>query len=554
MISRRYAWRRARIYYHDYQRSKALYVDSVNGNDSNAGTAAAPFATLTRVQLEPLAGTTVYLARESIFREELTGWPAGAHVRAYGAGARPVIDGRDVASNGAFSKTAGQTNVYQISWAHHFAADGGKSAHRVWEAGAMMTRTASVAACDSTPGSFYAAAPTTSGPDLVYVHPTAGGAPSLEYALTERRWCVQLYASYMQANVVGLETIGNSYADGSLVIDGYVEDCVARDGRIHNAFILGIAVGCQALGCEAGINSAMFVSYMDTGFGGAPHRNVLYQDCTADAQFSATQVDGFLVHTDGVREFGTVEYRDCSVVSCSGGWNGVQAQKFVAYRCTYDDVLNAYGTYGTVGNWYLGGTGQTRIGAGDGGLLYLNTASAIQCVVRGCKIYQPSGNGPLFVFAPIATITVERCTMGAGAGGTLKFHRGDITVQKCVAAYGNFLTPQLHWFTDPIDAYSTDYNCYWNTASSDGFFQILYPSPAYINSLADWQTYLAGAALGAGQDANSIAQDPLLAGLASLDFTIGNSTVLAMGCGAELDEEDDPALQAYWVANRVTEV
>jgi hypothetical protein len=538
----------------------AHFVDSVNGSDANDGaTPVTAFGTLARAAQETLtASSYVLLARGSRFLEELTGWPGGVHVLAYGSGARPIIDGRDIAVNASFSKTVGQTNVYQIAWSHGFAADGGKSAHRVWEAGTMMPRAASIAACDATPGSFYAAEPTTSGPDTVYVHPEGSTNPATngrEYALTKRRWCVQLYTSYKQANVTGLETIGNSYADGSLVIDGYVEDCVARDGRIHNAFILGEAVNCQALGCETGINSAMYVSYMDVGFGGPSNRNVLYRNCLADALSTVDQVDGFLVHTDGVRWFGTVEYRDCRSVGTSGGWNGVQAQKFVSYRCTYDNVINANGFYGTQGNFILGGTGRTRGGPVEGGLLYVNTvAPDLDYVIHGCKVLNTSGFGPVFFYAPFATALFERCTMVTDIGGSIKFMRGDVTMRKCVSAYGNILNTQLHYFTDPIDAYDVDYNCYWYPVSLDAFFQVLYPTPVYITSLVDWRAYLTGASLGAGKDANSIAQDPLIAGLATLDFTIGNPAVLALGAGAEPDEEDDPVLQAYWLANRVTEV
>lgn len=540
----------------------AWFVDSVNGDDeaNDGATAATPFATLARVAEETLTSSSyVLLARGSRFREELTGWTSGVKIRAYGHGARPIIDGRDPAPNASFAKTSGRTNVYEIAWTHDFGVDGGKSAHRVWEAGTMMTRAGSLAACDSTPGSFYAAAPTAGGPDTIYIHPADSSNPTTNgnpYAITKRRWAVQLYTAYKQAHLTSIETIGNAYADGSLCVDGYVEDCIARDGRIHNAFILGEAVNCQALACEAGVNSTMFVSYVDlNGFGGPLNRNVLYRGCVADAQSTMVSVSGFYAHTDGSRDFGTIEWRDCRVVGCDAGWGGLEAERFLCYRCTYDDVINAYSFYGSLSNHILGGSGNVRGGFNEGGLVYLNTtAPNLAFVIHGCKVYSPGSFGPAFVFAPFATLQMERCTITTGSGGLLKFMRGDITFRRNVVAYGNVVCTALGTADNQAESFDTDYNCYWLPSISDGAFQKLYPTQVNYDHLTDWRTYLTGVALGVGRDANSIAADPLIPGRASLDFTIGNATVLTMGAGAELDEEDDDELQAYWLTYRVTEV
>ena len=90
-------------YYRDSPRPSELYVDSLAGDDVNAGTAAAPFRTLARATQALSSGTNVHLARGSRFREELTGWPVGVRVRAYGSGPLPIVDGRDVADG--FTKT-----------------------------------------------------------------------------------------------------------------------------------------------------------------------------------------------------------------------------------------------------------------------------------------------------------------------------------------------------------------------------------------------------------------------------------------------------------------
>lgn len=534
----------------------AWFVDSVNGDDeANGTTAATPFASLARLTLETLTSSSyVHLATGSRFREELTGLTAGVRVRSYGYGARPIIDGRDIAPNGLFTKTSGRTNVYEIAWAHGFGEDGGKSAHRVWEDDVMMTRAASLAACDSTPGSFYAGTPTTAGPDTVYVHPTGSVSPGREYTLAKRRWCVQLYESYNQGRVTGLETIGNSHADGSLCIDGYVEGCVARDGRVHNAFILGEAVECQALATEPGINSTMFVSYVDASasFGGPQNRNVLYRDCLADTQTDGEGVTGFYVHTNGTRIFGAIEYRSCRAVGMDVAFGGIQASKFVTYCCTYDDVEIAYNLI-AVENYILGGEGKVRTGEFFGGLFIVSTSIPdLSWVVHGCKVYAPSNYSQFDLSAAGSTVTVERCTFTGPGSAVVVLRRGDVTFKHNVLSGGFPL-----WVGTAgaqLDGLDTDYNCYWVPAWNNGVFGSEYPSHVDYLTIATWRTYLNEVDLGAGQDANSIAQNALVADPANLDFTIGNATALSMGAGAEVDEEDDPELQAYWLANRVTEV
>jgi hypothetical protein len=67
------------------------YVDSVNGDDGNAGTSAAPFASLTAaLAVPPKAGDTIFIARGSSF-SSLTLPFSGLSFAAYGAGADITI-------------------------------------------------------------------------------------------------------------------------------------------------------------------------------------------------------------------------------------------------------------------------------------------------------------------------------------------------------------------------------------------------------------------------------------------------------------------------------
>lgn len=533
-----------------------FFVDSVAGLDSNNGlTSGTAFQTLARVKLENLNRATINLAKGSRFREELTGLPVGAMVRAYGAGIRPIIDGRDIAANASFTKTAGRTNVYQISWSHGFGPDGGKSMHRAWEVGVMMPRAVDLTACDATPGSFFAAAPTAGGPDLVYVHPAGSTNPvtnGRQYALTKRQWCIQLYQSYQQSSVIGLEAIGNSYADGSICADGYVEDCIARDGRYHNAFILGTAVNVQAIGIEAS-GGSMFVSYYDNSgaFGGPAVRDCIYRGCTADAvTFNAT-TDGFFVHTDFAgRVFGTIQWEDCRVVSCAGAFAGSALNVGLCYRCTYDDVTNVYGIVPIQKAVLLGGTGKTR-NTVNGKLFAFATGVGTEFIAQGLKCYaQGAGEGPIGTVGSAvgASVLIQRCSIYSSNGGAARFFRGNVTIRRTILAGNNLCAVYLGDGGGNVGAYLGDGNDIYNVGTNRAATGKEFGGQVFYDGLAAWRAYLAGVAF---SEPLSIEVDPLFADAANLNFAIGSAPVNALGAGAAVDELTDPVLQAYWTQYRV---
>jgi hypothetical protein len=69
---------------------KMFFVDSVGGNDANAGTSAAPYASFTPALAAAVAGDTIFIARGSSFAS-LTLPRSGLSFAAYGAGADITI-------------------------------------------------------------------------------------------------------------------------------------------------------------------------------------------------------------------------------------------------------------------------------------------------------------------------------------------------------------------------------------------------------------------------------------------------------------------------------
>lgn len=535
---------------------RGIYVSSVSGNDANSGrTPGAPFETLSAAIAVATSIDTIYLSRGSTFLEELTGLPEGIHVRAYGSGARPIVDGRETADNGDFSKTAGQTNVYQISWAHAFAYDGGLGAHRVWEDGTMLARVASVAACDATAGTFYAGNPTTGGPDLVYVHPNGSTDPTTdgkEYKLTYRRWCVSLRDSDNHANVREVYAIGNAHNAGSLVVDGYLGDSVAVDGRVHNVFIRGTCEDVTALRCEIPISGSatMFITHQDGIAGGTDGRHTVYRRCVADLdQVSTAAITGFYVHSDNGVEWGTVQYEDCDVQGCLEGYSGIQADTFLYYRCTYTGVTYAHRAVGSTRSVILGGTGELSSTV-NGLFLSYNTGATVQLIAHGHKVYSPGGGiGPISVALAAGDVTITRNTIEAPSGLVGWLKSADACVfDRNIITGTNLQCVRIGTTTAQINDYQADENCYYRRPLGNAVFRDENGAVDYT-TIADWRTALAG--LSFGPETSSVVLDPQLTDPANGDFTVGNATVVALGAGAEVDETDDSELQAYWSLYRV---
>ncbi|MBL7670509.1 MAG: right-handed parallel beta-helix repeat-containing protein [Bdellovibrionaceae bacterium] len=80
----------------DVTQKSGYFVDATNGNDSNAGnSAAAPWKSLAKVSGATFnSGTTIYLKKDEVWREQLNIPSSGVTIDAYGSGgALPLIDG-----------------------------------------------------------------------------------------------------------------------------------------------------------------------------------------------------------------------------------------------------------------------------------------------------------------------------------------------------------------------------------------------------------------------------------------------------------------------------
>jgi hypothetical protein len=531
------------------------FVDSVHGNDANDGRSeSTPFATLAKLLHSPLkSGDVTYLARGSLWREELVGLPAGSVVKAYGSGDRPIIDGSDIAANTSFHKTAELTNVYEIAWTHSFAADGGKSAHRVWEDGVRLRRAQDLASCDATPGSFYADAPTDGGPDTVYVHPSDGSdipTNSHVYELSRRRSAVQLYQYRNHAFVYSVHTRRNAYADGSLVVDGLVSDCLAEDGRTHNVFIRGTCEDTTAWKIEppAVFGAAtMFVSFEDKQ--NLP--NVTYRRCHAVADAEAIGPTGgrnsdltigFYGHTTGGAKFGTAVYEECSTSGAVLSFAFQNVTDALYYKCSSSGGSIVAGGTPDRTLAILGGTFHDMV---DGAtLLKINQdgGAPAKVIIRGVRYLEEGGHTmPIWINRGGGYIEITRSTFAQLGGGRFWFQKGNFVVKNNIF-YGDNVVTQV--YSSDV-SYLADDNLYFNTnPDSPDVLMFKIDEGDLIFGLPAWKTAI-------GQDTNSLFADPLFVGDPRIgEFDVEpNSPSRAIAAGADYEtEENDAVLQSYRAA------
>lgn len=330
------------------------YVDANRGSDSNPGQSRSqPFASLAKLETVWQAGQSAGLARGSHWREELNIPGAGCTVAAYGSGERPILDGSNMIDGGAWSKTAGRTNVYQVNLSPEWYGSG-KDWLKVFEDGWYLQRAADLAACDAAPGSYYPSG--SSGTITLYVHATGSGNPASNgkaYEYTQRKFGLDAY-SHAYCRISGVHTMKSLHNDGSLRggMFSVLRDCKAALGGLHNIYVRSgsTLVGCIAQDGYCGTtNLSLFV-----GNENSPNNEGLtFVNCQAISRAFDAHATGFYCHRNVSGSFGVVVYQGCSAVNCNVGFHADHVSQVLAgdlrlSGCSYGVRMGGY-------NWTLDG-------------------------------------------------------------------------------------------------------------------------------------------------------------------------------------------------------
>ena len=321
----------------------AYYCDSVNGNDSNAGTYNAPFATIAHMaSVDAGANKNRWrLVTGSAWREQLTVPRAGMTIDAYGPGAAPLLDCSDIIASGAWSKTAGRTNVYQATLTVPVNTPSDPDWYTsVWENDTRYTIAHSIAAVDSAASSYYPVA-VNSTTITLYVHTSSGASPA---TFTKMEYAARLAGIMAQGvdrvTLAGIRTRRNIDANGSIILgrDCQVYNSTAEEGNKHNIFFDAGAVlhGVECKGAYyENLGTTMFI-----GYGAADAaRGFDFINCSAVTMGLADSTPpGFFIHSSVLGQtFAFVNFQ-----GCSGDIAFSACQQVIINNCTASNGFHAY--------------------------------------------------------------------------------------------------------------------------------------------------------------------------------------------------------------------
>jgi hypothetical protein len=211
-----------------------FYVDSVDGLDTNSGTSrVAPFKTLTKLNTLLISGSVVYLNNGSTFYDFIDKTVDNVLISTYGTGNKPVIDCSDPILASAFSKTAGQTNVYESTIT---LPNNSKIMGNIYYNDLAVKQVTSIALVDAESNTAFVADWTAASTTL-YVN-KGGSAPiDGEYRYSAREHGIDLIGNSNE--IFGVICKKNANQDGSIKMSGLnvsARKTEMNDGCRHSAY------------------------------------------------------------------------------------------------------------------------------------------------------------------------------------------------------------------------------------------------------------------------------------------------------------------------------
>jgi len=513
--------------------SNAYYVDSVAGSNSNTGTLEAkPLKDLTSLPTLA-AGTTVYLKAGSLWRQSLAPTNDNTRIIAYGAGAAPIIDGSDAVTASEWAPTSGQAGVYEITRTA-LSTPSGQHASVFTSTGLAGVRAASLAACQSTPGSFFDAFTTGNAGDSykIHLHPAGSTDPRLNgvqyFVNAARLYCV----SAPNATVVGVSTRRQLHHDGSLRLTGVssATSVVASEGQIHDIYWEGgLVENAQANNAEAGYSFVL--NYQGTGTVGELKNS-------SATHATGASGPGFFIHGNSSSR---TEVHNLTI---DGFENGVVCYD-IRGKMIFNGIKHKRGNVGSVFRT-IDLANQFNPSAADVFIIRPRSLSATLLQLNnldpGSRVFVWE---PMFVGAGLCFYGVQ-CTEVHIVGGLLvggatsetirtleSANRGNLTVKHTVSDIHSSAT-FFNWI-DGCPTLSLTNNVYWKSAGGDQRWQR--GGTQYIGSTgwANWQA--------AGLDAGSVyASDPLyttnpagVTTLSGLDALLDSQGRIIVGSGSPLE-------------------
>ena len=388
-----------------------------SGNDSNPGTEAAPFATLTQAESVSSTGDTVRLNGGDIFRDTLDLVSTNnLTVSSYGSG-KATVTGFDVAPNGNFTVDGTHGNVYNITWTSE--GDGtANSIHGVWEGdfstGKPLRWVADKATCQATEGTFTCSYAASS--QEISIHPYGSTNPTSDsktYQITRRNYCIRLGDSCVVEDII---TKGHVADNGGTFsgLNSSLTRCNFENGSLHNLFFkTGTVEDCEFnYNYTAQLPQAftMAVSFVNTAAAGLESilRNCTFRGGHPDDTDSVNNGLAAYAHAGDSSRYGLLNLEDCEIYGCTEPATAA-ADVTRLTRCNNHHGVRVASSGATTE--YQVTQGFYRLKAGN-----FSPAANWAYIGRGVQYYDVMGVNA-FVLGDNAIIDLEQCSMGHATSG-----------------------------------------------------------------------------------------------------------------------------------------
>lgn len=410
-----------------------VFVDSVGGNDSNSGLspsqAVQTLAKAISIATPIGAGVGIGMKAGSTWREQFEMLSlANIEVGTYGAGDAPKILADDSLSSGGWTKTSGQTNVYQRSYTPFSGYSSGNDYLNVYENDVPLTEESSIATCDAAAGSRFI----DDVGNIIYINAsTTDKNPATNgntYDFTAREFALHLDSG--GCSVSGIYARRAARNDGSIVLDGkgcLIAGCEVRDGSKHNVLIgSGTVSGCTVQNAYFGSgNTNLIVGFLADASG----ESITVSGCTLGIDTASSLVSGVYHHANANSyDSATVSSNTFTNLGSAYSGDNVSAQTVSgnattncisgvltsgAAPMTISNHTDTNAQTGTVGPWLnVGGTGKVTI-----------TGGTVCRSVQGSEVIHPTVSGWDMDISSLtvgADVGASFSVIQADPGGTLK--------------------------------------------------------------------------------------------------------------------------------------
>ena len=460
------------------------FVDSVSGNNANAGTTeAAPLQTIAALMAKTItAGQRIGLAKGSSWKEILTIPANDITVGNYGSGALPFFEGADVIPASWTQPDGGlYPNVWQASWTR--ASVSGTEYLYMWINGALPSRFASSLADLQTNGGWWCAGRTSTS-STIYVKTAADpNSDGNLYEAGKRSWAISGHTATVGStrtgqNVSGVEGARCSGHYNALSIGpGAFSKCLARWGGIHHTVTesaTGEDIICANMPIGYPTAYIPYTAYTSAGAG----KSHTAKRCFVIGDTSRTNHQAFYAHTS-TTNWDSITLEQChatiadvaalcsfSDFYCRGFYSkdnnsGIKPSgaTFQATHCTFRETQNGINDSGpadttvrdrTISNCVFYGLGalgnQINLGTRNGSLLVEN------CIIITSRAY----TGVNTTAATSLNVTIRNCifiglTDGSGNYGVINLRVGagvgTITLNNNVYIYANATVNSKYLFS-----------------------------------------------------------------------------------------------------------